>query len=76
MAVVFFHVKVNTAIENTASLGAPNRGGIPVAAWQKTLPIFLHGMYQYHVARSQETVVTAAAVAAVAVVVIGLVILQ
>ena len=41
-------------MEEAASLGTPDRSGVPIAAWEESLPILFHGMHQYHITGRQE----------------------
>ena len=49
--VMLFLVEVKDTVDQTCTLGTPDRSCIPVAAWQECHTLFSHWADQYHVAR-------------------------
>ena len=47
-------VKPETALRQRRALCSPNSRGIPVAAWQKDRPLFLHGIHEHQVASTMQ----------------------
>ena len=46
--------KPETALRQRRALCSPNNRGIPVAAWQKDRPLFLHGIHEHQVASTMQ----------------------
>ena len=47
-------VKPETALRQRRALCSPNSRGIPIAAWQKDRPLFLHGIHEHQVASAMQ----------------------